>query len=139
MVALAVDLQLGRVDAGRLVRDWIEHAGRFCAERKLRLGPDGAVAERHVKLREVARGIGRELVAFGLLPGDLSRAGAGQLNAAEIDELAELLSQAIEIEGGIGGELLERAGGFDCEGISNRIAVYQGRACRFRGEPRSSR
>ena len=120
---MAVDLQLGGIDARGVMRDRIEQAGGFGANGQLRLGPHGAVAQRDAKLREITRRDGGEFVAFRLLPGELRGAGAGELHAAQVDELAELLGEAVEIELGGGFKLLERAGCVDAEKL--RIAVQR--------------
>ena len=141
LIALAVDLQLGRVHARRLVRNRIEQAGGFGTERELRLGPDSAVAQGDAKLRKIADGRGGELVALGLLPVELCGAGAGELHAAQIDELAKLLGEAVEIERGIGGEFLERAGGLDAEELRIALQRIEGQRAVFaaEGEVRADR
>src|SRR5439155_8070927 len=93
--------------------DRIDRATSLGAKGKLRFGPNCAVAKRNAKLREVARSGGGKFVIFWLLPGNLRRSGAGQLDAAQVYKLTKLFGQGIEIEIGIGVELLLCAGGFD--------------------------
>ena len=62
-------------------------------------------------------GVGLEIPGIGPLPVELGPAVAGQSNRAEIDELAQLLGQPVQVEGGRGGQLLRPAGRVEREEV----------------------
>ena len=85
---------------------------------------------------ELQFGVGSELLLRVAFPIHIAESVAGELHAAQIDELLQFVAKFLEIQAERGGHVVGRAGGVNLEEIGFALqAIDDRRLGRCRGRP----